>query len=274
MKMNKSFAQSISIILLATVFAGCASGYQKFYHPNPGATPEVIAEMRNGPAPAVPTIEHGAPANAQALIDMYAKHGYAVIGQSSFTSGRNESEEAALRQAKDVGADLVLVLDPKYVGSTSSNIPVVLPTTSTTYTTGTATAYSGGKAVTAYGNATATTYGTNTTYIPVTVNHVNYGAVYFVKQRTRLGVNLRDLTNDERRELQTNKGVVIRLIVDGSPAFDADLLVGDVITTIDDQPVTTVSNFKALTAKAGGKTVSVKLIRDSRLIEKSVTLQN
>jgi hypothetical protein len=272
--MKRTFAISTSLLFISGILSGCASGYQKFYQPATGATPETIAAMRSGPAPAIPLIEHGAPSNSQALLDSYSKRGYAPIGRSSFTTGRSESEEAAVHQAKDVGADLVLILDPKYAGSTTSNIPIVQPTSSTTYTTGTATAFSGGKTVTAYGNATSTTYGSNTTYIPIKVDYTNYGAVYFVKTRTRLGVLLRDLTNDERKARQTNKGVVIRLIVDNSPAFDADLLVGDIITSVENEAVTTVSNFQSLLAKYSGKSISMRLVRESTTLDKTVVLRN
>lgn len=271
--MKTNFAKTISIAGMVIALAGCASGYQQFYRPAPGATPERIASLRAGPAPAIPMVERSQPRNDSALVDAYMKRGYGAIGYASFTSGRSESEDAAIRQAKEVGADLVLIFDPKYAGSTTTNVPITLPTTSTAYTTGTATAFGAGGTVTAHGSSTTTVYGTNTSIIPITVNRSSYGAIFFVKKRQHLGVVVRDLNDDERRSLQTNKGVVIRVVVDNTPAFDADLLVGDVITSVDDQPVSTESTFSAMFSERKGKTVSIKFIRGTQAMEKSVRIE-
>jgi hypothetical protein len=235
--MKTAFFQNTLLAGIIFALTGCASGYQQFYRPVQGTTPERIAELRAGPPPSMPIVERSQPRNDQALVEAYMKRGYSAIGYASFTSGRVESEDAALRQAKEVGADLVLIFDPKYAGSTTTNVPITIPTTSTAYTTGTATAFGPGGTVTAHGNATTTTYGTNTSIIPITVNRSSYGAIFFIKQNYRLGLVVRDLNDDERRALQTNKGVVVRVVVDGTPAFDADLLVGDIITSVDGQVV-------------------------------------
>jgi len=112
----------------------------------------------------------------------------------------------------------------------TSTATVTTPTTTTSYSTGTATAYGSRGPVTAYGSGTTTTYGSTTNYVPITVQRVDYGAVYFVKQRFGLGVFIRDLNDSERQDLQTNRGVAVRLVVDDTPAYNADILVGDVIT--------------------------------------------
>jgi S1-C subfamily serine protease len=80
------------------------------------------------------------------------------------------------------------------------------------------------------------------------------------------------LNNDERRALQTNKGVVVRVVVDGTPAFDADLLVGDIITSVDGEVVSTSAAFNALFAGRKGKTVTIKFIRGTQAMEKPVTV--
>ena len=117
------------------------------------------------------------------VLDAYAKRGYVQIGNAMFNSGRDEPETAAVHQGQKVGADLVLILNPKYTGSVTSSVPITTPTTNLSYTSGTATAYGSGGTVTAYGNSTTTTYGTTTNYVPITVNRSDYGAVFFVKQR-------------------------------------------------------------------------------------------
>ena len=228
--------------------------------------------MRAGPPSAVPIVDRAQPGEPQVILDAYAKRGYIMIGNSSFNSGRPESEDSAVRQAQDVGADLVLILNPKYTGTITSSIPITTPTSTTTYSTGTATAYGSRGPVTAYGSGTATTYGTTTNYIPMTVHRSDYGAVYFVKQRFGLGAFGRDLNDSERQELQTNKGAVVRLVVDGTPAFNADLLVGDIVVSIDGVSVTNAQAFGDLLRERRGRQVTISLLRRSQRIEKSIQL--
>lgn len=269
MKNIKIRTFSTFILLL---LSGCASGYKSFYTPAPGITPESIAINRANPAPAIPVLERSAPGNSEAILTAYAKRGYVMIGHAMFNSGMTESESAALKQGKTVGADLVLVFNPQYTGSVTSNIPVTTPTTTTSYTTGSATAYGSGGSVTAYGNATTTTYGTRTTYIPMTVNRSDYGAVFFVKQRFNFGAFARDLNDSERQKLQTNKGAVIVAIVDDTPAFMADVLPGDIISTIDGEPVYGQSSYTRMLDGRRGKKIRIEIIRNGERIEKIVQL--
>jgi len=259
-------------LLISAAIAGCASGYQQFYQPAPGASPAAIAARRLGPAPVSPIVERAQPAASAALLDAYAKRGYIMIGQSMFNSGQRESDDSAVRQAQRVGADIVVILDPQYTGSVTSSIPITTPTTSTAYSTGAATAYSPGGPVTAYGTGTTTTYGTTTNYVPITIHRSDYGALYFVKQRFTLGVFLRELSDLERQELQTNRGAVIRLVVDGTPAFNADLLVGDVITAIDGIAISNADTLGALLRERQGQSISVSVVRRGQRIEKTVRL--
>lgn len=258
--------------LLALILAGCVSGYQQFYKPAQGSTPQGIAAVRVGPPPAQPIIERAQPSDPDTILAAYARRGYIMIGQSMFNSGRPESDENAIQQAKDVGADLVLILNARYTGSVTSSIPITTPTTTTSYSSGTATAYGAGAPVTAFGSGMTTTYGTTTTYVPMTVHRSDYGAVYFVKRRFTLGAYLRDLNDTERQELQTNRGAVVRLVVDGSPAFNSDILVGDYIAAIDGEAVLSAQTFGELLGARRGKSVSLILIRRGQRIEKSVQL--
>jgi hypothetical protein len=260
------------IFALATLLAGCASGYKEFYKQAQGATPEIIAALRTAPPPATPIVERAQPGNSQTILDAYAKRGYVMIGHSMFNSGRSESEASAIRQGQGVGADLVLILNPRYTGAVTSNMPITTPTTTTSYSTGTATAYGPGGTVTAYGSGTTTTYGSTTSYIPITIHRSDYGAVYFVKRRFSLGVLMRDLSDAERQDLQTNKGMAVRLVVDGTPAFNADILAGDVITAIDGVAISGAQPFNELLRERRGNLVSLSLIRRGQRIEKSVQL--
>lgn len=202
--------------------AGCATGYEKFYQPNPSATPAAVAAHRAAPAPAQPILDHTG-LTGDALLQPYVAQGYGVIGYSSFNGGGGQSDKGALDQGRKVGADLVVISNPSYTGTRSTVIPIVTPTTSTSYSTGTATAYGSGGTATAYGTSTTTTYGTQTNFIPMHVDRFDYLAVYFVKMRARLGAFVHDLSPEQRQELQSNHGVAVINIVNASPRSQASI---------------------------------------------------
>lgn len=267
---NRTQVFALSFLLL---LGGCVSGYKNFYKPAQGATPEIISTIRVNHAPAIPIVERAQPSHDKmAVLNAYAKRGYVLLGSSEFNSGRAEPEDAAIRQGQEVGADLVLILNPQYTGTVTSNIPITMPTTTTSYSTGSATAYGAGGPVTAYGNETTTTYGHQTTYVPMTAHRSNYGALFFIQRGFILGTIPRGLNDSERQELQTNKGVVVHLVADNTPAFDADIVVGDVITSIDGVPVHNTTVFHELQIEKRGKQVLISILRRGQRIEKTVQL--
>ena len=118
---------SPSLPLFFTLFLTACSGYKEFYKQAPGTTPETVATMRVAPPPAIP-IERAQPGDSMTILDAYAKRGYIMIGSSMFKTGHPESEDSAVRQAQDVGADLVLILNPRYTGTVTYDIPITILT--------------------------------------------------------------------------------------------------------------------------------------------------
>ncbi len=257
--------------MLTASLCGCAtSGYKQFYQPTTWATSERVAALRAAPPSKSPTLDR-ARASSSDLVDAYVRHGYMLIGYSSFNSGRREDADDAIEQAEKVGADLVVVVDPHYTGSQTTSVPLTLPTTQTSYTNGTATAFGPGGVAIAYGNATTTTYGTQTEYIPMTVHRFDYGALYFVKAKPRpLGIHVRELNDSERAALQSNKGLVVQIVMDDSPAWRADILKGDIIEALDGEPVSTMAAFGDQTQARRGRDVTVTVIRNGQTITKHV----
>ena len=93
-----------------------------------------------------------------------------------------------------------------------------------------------------------------------------------MKQRFGLGAFSRDLNDAERQELQINQGAVVRLIVDGSPAFNADLLIGDVVTAVDGVAIANAQGFNELLREREGKQVTLSIVRRGQRLEKTVQL--
>lgn len=253
------------------LLAGCVSGYQQFYRPNPGVTAEMVATHRAAPAPAVPLVDHVGSYSPQ-MVNAYESNGYFPVGYSDFTTGMRQFGDGALAQGQKVGADLVVEIDPKYAGQVSTVLPITTPTTSTSYTSGTATAYGPYGSATAYGNATTTTYGTQTNYVPVTIQRVEYGAIYFVKVKTGWGVLATMLSDAQRQELQSNHGLNINVVVRGSAAFESDILPGDILLTMAAEQVSMPADLHNIESRHLGQTVTVSLYRGGQIITKQTTL--
>jgi len=264
-----------AIVVLLISLSGCAqNGYKTFYKPVSGYNPDSIAARRAAPPPATPIIERAqSGGNPQSILAAYAKRAYILIGSATFNSGKVESEQSAVNQGKDVGADLVLIFDPKYTGSVTANMPITTPTATTSYSNNTATIYGPGSGTAkVYGQGVTTTYGSTTEYLPVTINRSDYGAAYFVKLKFNLGLIYRDLNESERKTLQSNKGVAVIIVVNDTPAFEADILTGDIITKVDDNVISNQKSFSELLNEQKGKKIKLSIIRNGQRIEKEVHL--
>jgi Do/DeqQ family serine protease len=79
-----------------------------------------------------------------------------------------------------------------------------------------------------------------------------------------LGIDVRDLQKDERKELGVEQGVVVDGVDGGSPADDAGIQEGDVIVKINRQSVTDITDYNriALNLKNTKKAVLFQLKRD------------
>lgn len=273
----------IALLMLVVALSGCA--YERFYRPVPGATPETIARLRAAPPSENILVDHVA-ALDKSVIENYERHGYLPIGYSAFTCGdcANVSESSAISQGKTVKADLVVIADPKYAGQETTVLPVTTQTRSTinyngiTNSTGSGTIYGSRGSANFFGSGTASTFGTATTtgtktdFVPMTIHYSSHAAVYFIKHRFVFGALFRELNDSERQSLQTNKGVVVTLVVNDTPAFNADILVGDIITELNGKAVTAADmKEEALEANAG-QTVTLSVLRDQKRLEISVQL--
>jgi serine protease Do len=81
------------------------------------------------------------------------------------------------------------------------------------------------------------------------------------KGKPRWGIGLADLSADARQQLQADdsvRGAVIAKVVPGSPADNAGLQPGDIITEVNRHPVQSASDVqKALSSVANGSDAMV-----------------
>jgi hypothetical protein len=256
------------LALLALTICGCMNPYAKFYrdltngvdissHPN--------MEISSAPPRLVHTGNHDETAM------QLREEGYHAIGLSSFWA-KDYSETKAIEQAEHVKASVVL-FSKKYRNSESGSVPLTLPTTQTSYNSFSGNVYGTGGSANYYGSGSTTTYGTQTTYLPYTNHYYDYMVSYWVKQKNfRFGIEPKELSETDKVALQSNKGVRVDLVVKNTPAYEADILKGDFIKQIAEDPILDTKSFFKAIDKHEGTTVKIMLIRNGQEITKEVSI--
>lgn len=91
--------------------------------------------------------------------------------------------------------------------------------------------------------------------------------------RTRLGISMTPLTDQLGTYFGVEEGVLVSAVEAGSPAADAGLRAGDIVTAIDGQPVRSPGDvFTAALNAAPGATLDVRLVRDRTEMNVKITI--
>lgn len=189
------------------------------------------------------------------------RKGFALVGYSSFKSDNSKTSDA-VRFGKKIGARFV-ILQTQLASSRTAAIPWTTPTTSTTNSSGTATVYSNRGSATGTYSGTSTTYGSQTTIIPFTINTFDKAALYFKEfPRSGSGISPRELNNEEISTLETRRGFVVLYVRDGSPAYNADILRGDIVTHLNDKPFE-ISDWSS--ALVGENPLKLTIVRNGQM---------
>lgn len=264
--MKSTYVFIAAVIILVQ---GCATPYSQFYFSRTGGMditkdPTVIVTNEE------PKLFRGSDKKKDVLA--MRENGYKMVGYSSFNAS-NVDQNGAIAQAKKVHASVVLIYS-QYRNTVSGVMPLTLPDIQTSTTSLYGNAYhSGGGSANYSGSATTTTYGSKTTYIPYSVNRYNYLATYWVKRKFRLGVFVIDLTPEIKKEVQSNKGALVIAVVKGSPAFQSDILEGDVLKSIDHTEIYDARGLSNIVAKYEGQNVVITIYRSGKLLRKEVQLK-
>ena len=244
----------IAIVAASIGLTACVNPYTKFYNGSPDG---------QGIPAYVPTTEPlqvYRSNNVDSDIQALERRGYVPIGNSAFNANARKVNGDQLRdQATKVGAAAVL-LSSRYTNTETGALPLVLPNNSTTYVN------------TTYGSATATTYGTQTVMMPYSVRRDDFLAIYFVKVRAHFGTFYGVIDPAARARLQTNAGVIVKVVIDGSPVAAADVLPGDIILTTDGQRVDSAEQMNGYIKAHYGQTVVLGIDRDGTRLEKTVNV--
>lgn len=261
------------LILISCFFIGCASPFAEFYNDEMGGL-DISLPPHNKTYEFSNKEPEIIRANANELdenfISMIEK-GFQRVGHSNFNAG-NINENGVIIQAKKVHASVILMYS-KFSHTESGILPLTLPDSQTSNTYSSGSVYGSGGGYANYSeSSTTTTNGSTTTYIPYNTDRYFYYASYWVKIKTpfSFGIFSRDLSPETRRKLGRNNGRLILAVLKNGPAWDANILIGDILIKIGDIEIGGLESLEKLVKKFGGHEVQVELIRDGKIIKKLV----
>jgi DNA-directed RNA polymerase subunit RPC12/RpoP len=257
--------------MLLCVISGCANPYSKFYQDCTGG--QYWDESRIITSTGEPKLRQGI--NPKDYEKNMLEDGYCLIGRSCFNSDVGSVNHfEAVEQAKKIHADTVIVYD-NYTHTVSGVRPLVVPDmrTGTAYHSG--TIYDSGGGFANYsGSSQITTYGSSTTYVPYKVDRYDCFATYWVKVKPpRLGIYSKDLTDELRKKVGSNKGIYITVVVKDSPAFNSDLLAGDVIRRVNGIEVIDQDHYLKWLNETHPSAIDFEIFRNGENITKRVQPQ-
>ena len=202
------------------------------------------------------------------------ENGYLLLGRSKFRSSTVD-ENDALAQARKVGAEVVMV-EHKFVNTVTQSVPISVYIPGQDVETNEQTVIQNGNSkprVVDRSTSTITQGEFQTTYVEQNTDYYDYSATYWTKAKPfALGVHVKALDQAMKLELGTNKGVLVRLVVKNSPAYEADLLQGDVLRSLGNEEISDPDQFFALVKKYEGQRVPVLIYRSGQDLTKEVSI--
>ena len=256
-------------ILVAVVLSGCAMvNIKHYYRDNTGGVKDISKDSRWIAASGEPELRIGNNINED--MKKLAEIGYGVIGSCDF-SGVTKApvRSQALYVGKELRASLVML----YIHSGKPVIgeaPMTLPNMQTANTQ--IMGNVGNTPIS--GSAITTTYGTQTTYIPYALELNDYVIVFLAKIKSRIGIYYNDLTSEDKKQIGSNKGVVVKSLIKGSPAFEADIIDGDIIKKLNGAEVIDAEQFGKLLDENNENKISLTFIRGGKEMTKTIQLNS
>lgn len=233
----------IIIIILSISLTACANGYRDFYKNNTDENISGLVLLESGQKPQI-----AQSSNPDRDINNLLAKNFRIIGQSSF-NGKMHTDEDVIAQATRVRATHVLY-GSKFVATQAISTPLFTP------------------------NGLG---GINTTAFTNQQMRYDQWAYYFAKSKTKLrfGLFAEDLTPDERKAIGSNTGVAVRLVVEDTPAFYANIFKDDVITHLNNQAVLTAEQLSTALSSiaADAQSATFTIIRNSEKIVVNVDLR-
>ena len=241
--MTLSYKTYLVGTILSLMFTGCAtSGHTKFYQEYPQTQnmlqndQDRLVFLKDKEEPQVFTTD-----NMKRDVKKLMAKKYVLIGASSF-NGELEDKDDVISQAKRLGAVAVLY-SWKYVNTQTNSGVITMPQTN--YFSGTVNSYGSGGTGTSTFNGSST--GMVSTPYSITQRRYDQESAYFIKdsRKDKFGIATLELTRDERINIG-RYGILIDNIMEDSPTYNSNLLIGDVIIEIDGQSLQNFQQFDKL----------------------------
>jgi C-terminal processing protease CtpA/Prc len=183
---------------------------------------------------------------------------------------------AAVEQARAVGADVVVVRE-RFIATNTYAQPVDEWTPDRRIVTDdtTVTRDNSSQAVQTQTHESVVTiegeYETH--YVPASYDTYEHTASYWRRAPAPiLGLLVSELDDDQRKALQSNKGVAVKAVVRQSPAYLADIFRGDLLRKIGDHEVVGPEDFFDAVQALAGQRVPLTIWRDGKSLVKSAEL--
>lgn len=264
---NDVYRQFMAVIpLLVLLFTGCGNPFTQCYS---GQTLTQLDMGLNRLSPPAVIPEVALVADVNLVVTERMEDGWIVLGESGWVGASYGSEAEAREHAKSIGASLV-VWGYSYINSSTSAMPITLPTTTTTSGSGTVYSPNGS----AGWNGSATSYGTTTTYVPITVSRYEVIGVFLAKRAKppMLGVKCHRMTPQEQQQAGRNSGLIVELILKGSPAAHAGMLPGDVLVRVGNVDASEEEAFSMAVDANAGQVVEIEWVTKGKTMKQMVKL--
>ena len=229
MKFNNVF------IFILFVLVGCATTYNNAftsYYKSVVSQEELIENFDNSES----DLQVYKADDVQKDISKIIKRGYNIIGESSFIG---ETDASLVRvTATAIGANVVL-LSVKYRNTESGTNTIYLPS---------------------FDNTPRKKYD-----VSYNKDKYEYRALFFKKMKPlTLGITMVPIPAEITTLIKRNRGVMVQIVFDESPAFFADLVVGDVIIAINDKEINNVDELNRLILLNKGQKTQFTIIRSGQ----------
>lgn len=196
-------------------------------------------------------------------ISQLERQRYRVLGLQSFNGDpgtRDQIKELAIKYRSQVAVVL-----HTYTDTQNYSTPLFLPNVQTTNFN--------------FGGTYGTAYTTGTSVVPINRSQRRYdNFVYLLnkfKAKLKLGIFYESLSDEERAFYERNFGAVIRTVFDGGRAFNANLLINDVIIAVNGQQASSLEGFSELMDDPNVTELNLSILRKkgSDIIEKDILIQ-
>jgi S1-C subfamily serine protease len=81
-----------------------------------------------------------------------------------------------------------------------------------------------------------------------------------------------NLPDDLRTTLKRNTGALIKIVMNDSPAFRANVIPGDILIKIDETPIYSATELSSTLLSFAGKDCVLTILRDGKEIQISVKM--